>query len=398
MKKIVLLISLFSVFLLISARLDIGQDKLVKINDKTIYTKDFEKYYNTQIKLHEQLYFQQYGRPLPESEKPTKKIIMQNLIQDELLKDELSKSKTFVMDENILKSTLQTNKDYYTKFRKMKEPDYQFNETDFKAFVESEYNNTYEEYEKSLKEKLMVQQYIMKKSEPVIQQIIAKKYDSPRDFPVIIPNPQTGTMDKYFSLLEFYERNPTMFVRPKTVELKHIFIYAVDQDEKGKLVKMQDSRYEAQKAKANDIYSRLSKGEKSFDELCLAYSDDVDSRDFKDPETKKPNPGYLGPIAFSGELVPEYKRHFGEELFSKMFDLPKNKISQVYEGVLGFHIFYVIDKKEGALLKFDEIKPKLVDIFKEYEKTKAVSDELDSLVESLRAKASITYFNDEYKL
>lgn len=398
MKKTVFFISFLSVFIFISARLDIGQDKIVKVNDKIITSKEFDKYYNLKIKTYEQLYFQQTGRPLPEKEKPTKKMLMQSMIQDELLKDELNKSKTFVMDETVYKNTMQANKDYYTKYRALKEPNYQFNEVDFKAYVESEYNITYEEFDQNLKDSLKVQQYIMKKAEPKIQQISTKKYDSPKDFPVTMPNTQMGTEDKYYSLLEFYERNYAMFVRPKSVEVKHIFVRGVDQNEKGEIIKMQDVRYQAQKAKANDIYSRLLKGEKTFDELCLAYSEDDESRDFKDPETKKSNPGYLGPIAYSGELVPVYKQHFGEELYSKIFDLPKGKISQVFEGALGFHIFYVIDKKDVSIIKFDEAKIKLIDMFKEYERNKAVTDELEKLVENLKSKAAITYFSDEYKL
>ncbi len=335
MKKTVFFISFLSVFIFISARLDIGQDKIVKVNDKIITSKEFDKYYNLKIKTYEQLYYQQTGRPLPEKEKPTRKMMMQSMIQDELLKDELNKSKTFVMDETVYKNTMQANKDYYTKYRAVKEPNYQFNEVDFKAYVESEYNITYEEFDQNLKDSLKVQQYIMKKAEPKIQLISTKKYDSPKDFPVIMPNPQLGTEDKYYSLLEFYERNYAMFVRPKSVEVKHIFVRGVDQNEKGEIIKMQDVRYQAQKAKVNDIYSRLLKGEKTFDELCLAYSEDDESRDFKDPETKKSNPGYLGPISYSGELVPVYKQHFGEELYSKIFDLPKGKISQVFEGALG---------------------------------------------------------------
>lgn len=376
------------------ARLNIGDDKIVKVNEKIITERDLKKFYDLTIKQLEFIYLQA-GQELTEKDKPTMKMVLQNLIQSELLKEEIKKTKTIILDEVEFKKNLDNEKELFTKFMQRTNPEYKFNEADYRNYIEKQLNITYEEYLDIIKDSLLKRQYIAKKTEPKIQNIINKKYDSPKDFPVYIPN-QKGGFDKYYSLLDYYERNPQAFLLPKSVELKHIFISTTEFDRSGNPIKLSEDKLKIKREKINDIYNRLIKGEKSFDDLCITYSEDEDSKEFKNEKGNRV-PGYIGKVFISGVTAEYHKALFGEKLFYELFNLQKGKYSPIMEGNLGYHIFYVIDKRESGIAKFEEAKDSIIELFRKAEQDKIISDELTKILQDLKAKASIVYYKDEYK-
>lgn len=396
MKRQFFLIFLFFILMsVVSARLDVGQDKIVKVNEKIITERDLNKFYNLTIKQLEFMYAQS-GKTLTDREKPTMKVVLQSLIQSELLKQEIQKTKTIVFDETNFRNAMQNEKEMFTKVMQRSNPDYKFNEVDYRNYIEKQFNITYEEYEQILKDSLLKQQFIYKKTESKIQSVASKKYDSPKDFPVYIPN-QRGSYDSYSSLYDYYERNPAEFLLPKSVELKHIFVSTVDFDSKGNPIKLTADKIKIKKEKIDDIYNRLVKGEKNFDELCIAYSEDNDTKDFIEEKTGKKMPGYIGRVFISGVTADYHKALFGEALFYNLFNLQKNRFSQVMEGSLGYHIFYVIEKRDTEIVKFDDVKQDLINLFRKADQDKILAEELTKIMQDLKSKASITYYKDEYK-
>ena len=117
-----------------------------------------------------------------------------------------------------------------------------------------------------------------------------KKYDKPSDFPV----KDISTGDKYNSIKEFYVMYKTKyFVEDQNVKLKHIFLATVEPDQKGGFKPVSTYKKLEQKKKIDDLYNRIKKGDgKICNDLCT-YSEDIDSKNYVDPVTNVPNPGYL---------------------------------------------------------------------------------------------------------
>ena len=368
---------------LFAARLDIGKDKLVKVNNTIITLKELEDKYNEIAKLY------------PEGQKPSKKEILSLMINDTLILEVVRNDKSLILNEEQYNQTKNQALGMYIQARRQKDPNYQYNESEFKQYLEKEAGTTYEKFEKDLRERVLIQQYINKRAEPKLQALKNKQYTNSSDFPISIPN-QEGGLDKYMSLKDFYDKNPREFIAPKEVELKHIVKFTKTQDQKGNIIDLPKEEKEKQKRIIDDVYKRIKNGE-SFDELCATYTDDPETRDFKDNNGKY-NRGYLfPPVQMSGMATNFYKSRFGEKLFNELFELPKGKISPVMEGAIGYHIFYVINKRDQRLLGFEETKSQIIDFFKSAEYQIILNDASQEILDDLRKKASIVYYNDEYK-
>lgn len=171
--------------------------------------------------------------------------------------------------------------------------------------------------------------------------------------------------------------------------MKHIFLKTVGYD--GKI--LPDTEKQIVKKRIDDIYARIKKGE-SFDTLCELNSEDIESRDRKNPKTGKIDRGYLGILTVKDDVA---KQQFGETVFKALFNLEKGKYSEVMESKVGYHIFYSVDKKSQYIVPFEEAKVQITNYFRLLEQDKIVKEEFLGVIKELRSKASIEYYIDEYK-
>ncbi len=359
-KKIwfVLLVFSLSSGFLFSTKLIVGQDKVVKVNNRVITIKELEKEFEQRSKL-----------PSLDGGPVTKSSVLESMIDEELLKNDV-KSKSIVLDENQVNQMLEQYKMLYAQEMLKTNPNFEFKEDEYKAYIQKEVKITYEKFVEKIKDTVLVRQFIMKRAEKKLQDISQKVFSDSK-------------------IEEFYDENVNEFVVPRSVELKHIFLKTIGYDGKP----LPDSEKAIVKKRIDDILSRIRKGE-SFDSLCELNSEDVESRDRKNPKTGKIDRGYLGILTIKDEMA---KQQFGEDLFKALFNLEKGKISDVMESKVGYHIFYAVDKKSQYIVPLEEAKTQIVNYFRLMEQDKIVKDEFLGAIKDLRGKSNIEYYIDEYK-
>ena len=185
------------------------------------------------------------------------------------------------------------------------------------------------------------------------------------------------------------------FVEDQNVKLKHIFLATVEPDQKGGFKPVSNDKKLEQKKKIDDLYNRIKKGDAKFDDLCT-YSEDIDSKNYVDPVTNVPNPGYIGPVFFSGQHVNDFKKLYGENAFNQMATFEKGKYYLV-ESAMGYHIFYVVDKKDTRIIPYEEALPQIIMAFKNLDMQSLYQNELANTINDFKKKANIVYYVDEYK-
>ncbi len=381
MKKIILSLSVIfvSIYSAFSARLDVGQDRVAQVNNTIITIGEVENKYNELIKLG------------MNPDKVSKKQVLEMMIQNILLKEELKSAKNIILDNNQFNSMLDQVKNQYKQQELAKDPNFQYTDEKFKNFVETQGKIPYDQFEENLKDQVLMRQYISKKAEKDLQSINAKTYTSKSDFPVSVPDPQTGELQTYNSIEDFYNKNINQFIMPKNIELKHIFLATIV---RGNTQRLPDSEIAIKRKKIDDIEKRLKNGE-SFDSLCELNSEDTESRDRVNPKTGKVDRGYLGVLLYTDENM---KKQFGAAAFEKIFALKKGEISPVIESNVGFHIFLVVDKNDSPrIMGLDEVRHGIINELKYMEENKILSETMDKTLKELKRKANIVYFKDEYK-
>ena len=217
MKKIliVLFTILLTVTFLFSAKLNVGKDKIVKVNNRIITLSELENKYNI------------ISNEIPDkSQVPSKKEILQQMIYHELIVEEAKKTKSIILDENTLNKYISYYKQSYTAKMKKEDPKFTYSDDKFKKYLEKEENMTYEKLVEGLKDNILKEQYIMKQIEPKVVKLKDKKYISKSDFPVKMRNSQ-GVLKSYNSLKEFYDDNKPEFFLDSPVYVKHIFMPTV---------------------------------------------------------------------------------------------------------------------------------------------------------------------------
>ncbi len=344
--------------LVFSQQLNVGRDKVVKVNNRIITLKELEKEFKQRSKL-----------PSLDGTPVTKKSVLQSMIDEELLRNEI-KTKNIIVDENQLKAMLDQYKMLYAQEMSKDNPNFTFSEEDYRAYIQKEVELTYDKFTEKVKETIMVRQYIEKRAEKKLQDTMQKVYPEAK-------------------LEEFYDGNVREFVVPKSVEIKHIFLKAIDVQGKP----LPASEKAIINKRAEDILKRLKSGE-SFDSLCELNSEDTESRDKVNPKTNKLDRGYLGSLFKNDEMA---KNVFGDDIINVLFNTPKGKVTDVLESKSGFHIFYVIDKQNERIVPYDEAKPQIVQYFRMSDREKILRDEFTNLLKDLKSKANIEYYMNEYK-
>jgi foldase protein PrsA len=351
------------------SKLNLGGDKVAKVNSRIITVKELENEFNQRQKLVDQS-----GKPITVDGGPlTKKAVLESMIDDELLTGEV-KSKNIIPNDNEVQGTLEQYKQMYVQAMTSKDPAFKYSDDAYSAYLEKEVKVTKDKLVDKVKNTVMVKQYIQKRCEKKIADVDTKQYSD-----TVLEN--------------FYDQNVNSFVRPKSIELKHILLWTLNPETKQPFTA--DAKLVIKK-KADDILARIKKGE-SFDSLCELYSEDPDTKGATNPNTGKIDRGYMGMIPISGQVADYLKNVLlGEELFNTLFKLDKG-LTGVMESKVGYHIFLILDKKSQYISPFSAEKANIVTYMKNLDKNKIMQDDFTALMKELRAKATIQYYMDEYK-
>ena len=130
---------------------------------------------------------------------------------------------------------------------------------------------------------------------------------------------------------EQYLANPEQFWVPEQVHVSHILISTEKQSE------------EKARAHAEEVLALVKKGQKSFAELALKYS--------QDPAVQK-NQGDLGYVSRDQMVKP-----FEEAAFAMQ---KPGEISPIVKTRYGFHIIRLEDRKPARQKSFEEVKKELL--------------------------------------
>lgn len=350
-----------TIFSSFSQTLLVGKDKVVKVGNKIITYSELKRAQNELNKLSPVL-----------GKTHTEKEILQIMIDEEIIKVAIDNDPSLILNENAYNQEMESLKYQYTAMMTEKNPEFKFTETGFKNYIETEAKITFADFEKKIRQKVLANQLIMKKAQTRLQALSAKKY----------PEQQ---------LIDYRSNNLHRFVSPRSVELKHIFFKTV-----GGGGKLPDSEKAIIKKKAQDVLKRLQKGE-NFDELCLIHTDDIQSRDVKNPKTGQVDRGYIGNIPISGEYAELAKQQFGSTIFSAIFTYKKGTYSPIMESPFGFHIFYIVNNQPERIIPYEEARDQIIYVFKIQEQNEIVQSEYKKLVDELRKSTTVIYYRDDLK-
>ncbi len=153
---------------------------------------------------------------------------------------------------------------------------------------------------------------------------------------------------------EYYSSHLSEFQHPEIVRTSHILI-------RGGATAEQDA-YAKRRAEA--LLERIKKGE-DFAKMATEYSMDESA-------------SQGGDVGFSSKdaLIPEYAK--------AAFSLPVGGLA-IVKTELGYHIIKVTEKKQEGLSTLEEVRSQLT----EFLKNQKIQDNVDQLVEQLRAQAKI---------
>ncbi len=359
--------SIFSIFitacLIVSSmqlfaqqQLNVGANAVVRVNRTVITRPEVDRYLRELNRLSSQT-----GKVFTETE------VVETLIDNELLKEAVRAAR-IVLDDNAFQQQLTMLKYQYVSSMRRENPNFQFTEAAFREFVTRDSNRSYQQFEDEIKERVMVQQFIMKRAETRLTALRTKVYADAE-------------------LRAFRQENIREFVMPESLELKHIFFMTVGADGSS----LPDAEKQIVRRRAEDTLRRLRAGE-AFDALCELNTDDSQSRDAINPRTNRLDRGYLGFIPLSGQGFASAKQLLGENTINQLKLCRVGAFSEVLESPSGYHIFLVVDKPQERIISFEEARAKITDLFRQQEQERIVQEEYEGAVRELRTRATITYF------
>jgi peptidyl-prolyl cis-trans isomerase C len=158
----------------------------------------------------------------------------------------------------------------------------------------------------------------------------------------------------------YYDENPKFFKIPEQVRASHI------------LIKIESPADESKKTQARkkieQIQQQLRKGE-DFAALAKEFSECPSGK----------NGGDLGYFS-RGQMVQPFE--------TTSFSLKTGEVSDIVETRFGFHLIKVVDKKAETTLDYGTAKEKI----NQYLKNQKIQQEVDQLIDQLKAKAEIKRF------
>jgi len=159
---------------------------------------------------------------------------------------------------------------------------------------------------------------------------------------------------------KYYDENSNMFNRPETIKARHI------------LIRLDETADSETVAKAEEQMKEIVKKQKegvNFEELAKQYSE--------------------GPSAVQGGDLGYFPRGaMFEEFDEAVFSLKPGEVSGVVRTMVGLHLIKAEDMREAGILKFAEVKDKVIGRLKMLEKRKII----EGYISELREKAEIKTF------
>ena len=159
---------------------------------------------------------------------------------------------------------------------------------------------------------------------------------------------------------KYYDKNREMFKRPETLKASHILI---------KLDKNADSKAVAKAEKEIKEISKKQKEGVDFSELAKQYSEGPSAS----------NGGDLGYFP-RGAMVKEFE--------DAAFALKPGEVSGIVRTPFGLHLIKAVDARKAGIMKFAEIKDKVIERLTMLERRK----EMEKYIAELRKKADIKTF------
>ena len=161
---------------------------------------------------------------------------------------------------------------------------------------------------------------------------------------------------------KFYDQNQEKFTKPEIVRLSHILI--------GVAPEATAKEKQTAREKAVSIRNRILEGA-DFATLAKAESSCI----------SKEQDGDLGAFE-KGEMIPE---------FEKATKLLKNgEISQVVETRDGYHVLMLVERKNAAVVAFDETKVKIEYFLKQIKTQQAIKDYVADLRKTAKIEMAAT--------
>ncbi len=232
----------------------------------------------------------------------------------------------------------------------------------FSDILLSQVGMTLDEYRQSLKEQLIVNNYLMMKKGTSIQQNIKVPTES--------------------EISSFYRNNKQSFYSPENVKLSHVFIE-----------KTGDEAKDSENAKLlMNVAEDIKNGKMTFEKAVQQYS--------TDEESKKVG-GDIGWLTIDNTVA---RQGFGDAFCDAVLNMDTGEISGMLESNVGYHIVKVTLHSEGKILGLDEtISPEDTMTVHDYiyqmllvqNQNIAMQNALNELIQELRNQARINiYYKD----
>ncbi len=232
-------------------------------------------------------------------------------------------------------------------------------EANFRDLMIQQTRMSWDEIRESIEKQIIQQRYIAETKSDLLQNISA-------------PDER--------AIQERYRKIATRLVNPEIVRFNQIFISTVNKNQ---------SQVDALRARADEAFRKLRQGG-DFSSLVTEYTDDQNSRysggDF----------GYLARDDARAEA------YFGEDFFSRLFELEVNQVSEILRSNIGFHIVKVREHIDAKILKLDDqLSPTNRMTVREYisrllineRQQRILQQAYAQVVEELRSEASVEIFN-----
>jgi parvulin-like peptidyl-prolyl isomerase len=234
----------------------------------------------------------------------------------------------------------------------------QLNEGQFRAQVEQQTGESFEQYVQSVTDELVKLQYVQQQQASLFQ-----SQGAPSEA----------------QIRAFYEENATSFTNPAMVRFEHLYIDLRGGDA---------SRDEARET-LDQLYRQVRSGDATFDELMEASLDDArySGDDF----------GYLL------RNDPRGVQLLGRSFVDTLFGLTEGRIEGVLESSAALHIVRITDKRGPRILQLGDpilpgqsvtVRQQIRNLLAQQQQQQLLQQAVDGVVADLREEAEITVFEE----
>lgn len=245
-------------------------------------------------------YEQQTGRTLNLDEKQE---VLQTLINQMLVLQAAERDGVSVTEQQVLQMGMG---------QMMQQLQRQITEAQYRQIIEEQSGTDFETYQNSIKEQILLEQYVSEKK---------------RDFI------RTTSMPTDDEIETFYMQNEDKFINPEMVRLSHIFFNTrgIDAAAKAEIKKNADA-----------VYQQIVSGEATFAAMVREHSDDKET------------------IVRDGDLGTYIDRSdqniavFGRDFLNTVFRMNVGQVSEVLESSQGYHIVKLDDRQSKRFLEIDD--------------------------------------------